>query len=76
MHKASARFENLRIENTFKVSEQMKMAVSEEPKRLMVKDVSKPVCGENDLLLKIHRASICATDLMYYERARRNCPQS
>ena len=45
----------------------MKAAILEEPKKLVVKDISKPVCGENDLLLKIHRASICASDLMYYK---------
>jgi len=45
----------------------MRAAVLEEPKRLVVKDVGRPICGENDLLLKMHRASICASDLMYYE---------
>jgi len=46
---------------------EMKAAVLESPRRLVVKDVPEPVCGDNDVLLKIHRASICATDLMYYE---------
>jgi 2-desacetyl-2-hydroxyethyl bacteriochlorophyllide A dehydrogenase len=51
----------------------MKAAVVIGPGKLELREVPKPVCGKNDLLLKIHRASICATDLMYFE-ARFSCP--
>jgi len=51
----------------------MRAAVVVEPKKLVVNEVPKPVCGDNDIFLKIHKASICASDLMYYE-ASFPCP--
>lgn len=45
----------------------MKAALVIGPRKLEIREVPKPVCRKDDLLLKIHRASICATDLMYYE---------
>jgi D-arabinose 1-dehydrogenase-like Zn-dependent alcohol dehydrogenase len=34
----------------------MRAAVVVEPKKLVVNEVSKPVCGDNDIVLKIHKA--------------------
>lgn len=45
----------------------MKAAVVIGPRKLELREVPKPVCGKDGLVLKIHRASVCATDLMYYE---------
>ena len=37
----------------------MRAAVIEEPYRLVVKEVKKPVCGDDEILIKVHRAVIC-----------------
>ena len=39
----------------------MRAAVIEKPYRLVVKDVQEPTCGDNEILVKIHRAAICNT---------------
>ncbi len=46
----------------------MKAAVVERPGRLVVKDVPVPVCGDNEIMIKVRSASICnATDHHIYE---------
>ena len=37
----------------------MRAAVIEEPYKLVVKEVEEPTCGEDEILVKIHRAAIC-----------------
>jgi threonine dehydrogenase-like Zn-dependent dehydrogenase len=37
----------------------MRAAVIEEPYRLVVKEVERPVCGDDEILIKVHRAVIC-----------------
>ena len=37
----------------------MRAAVIEEPFRLVVKEVERPVCGDDEILIKVHRAVIC-----------------
>ena len=37
----------------------MRAAVIEEPYRLLVKQVEEPTCGDDEILVKIHRAAIC-----------------
>ena len=39
----------------------MRAAVIEKPYKLVVKEVERPVCGEDEILVKIHRAAICNT---------------
>jgi len=46
----------------------MKAVVVEEPKKLVIKDIPKPTFGENDILLKVKKVSLCnATDVHIYE---------
>jgi hypothetical protein len=46
----------------------MKAAVIERPGRLVIKDVPRPVCGDNDIVIKVRSASICnSTDHHIYE---------
>jgi threonine dehydrogenase-like Zn-dependent dehydrogenase len=46
----------------------MKAAVIERPGRLVIKDVPRPVCGENEIVIKVRSASICnSTDHHIYE---------
>ncbi len=46
----------------------MKAAVIERPGRLIVKDVPRPVCGENEIVIKVRSASICnSTDHHIFE---------
>ncbi len=46
----------------------MKAAVVERPGRLVIKDVPAPVCGDNEIMIKVRSASICnATDHHIYE---------
>ncbi len=46
----------------------MKAAVVVRPGKLVIKDVPEPVLGENDILVKVHTASICnATDVHIFE---------
>jgi threonine dehydrogenase-like Zn-dependent dehydrogenase len=46
----------------------MKAAVVVRPGKLEIKDVPLPVLGDNDILIKVHTASICnATDVHIYE---------
>ena len=51
----------------------MRAAIVIEPGKLVVNEVPRPGCGEFDMVLRLHRASICATDLMHYE-ASLPCP--
>jgi L-iditol 2-dehydrogenase len=37
----------------------MRAAVIEKPFHLVVKEVEKPTCGEDEILIKVHRAAIC-----------------
>jgi threonine dehydrogenase-like Zn-dependent dehydrogenase len=37
----------------------MRAAVIEKPHTLVVKDVEMPVCGDGEILVKLHRAAIC-----------------
>jgi threonine dehydrogenase-like Zn-dependent dehydrogenase len=37
----------------------MRAAVIEAPHRLVVKDVEQPICGDDEILVRIHRAAIC-----------------
>jgi len=37
----------------------VRAAVIEEPYRLVVKEVERPVCGDDEILIKVHRAVIC-----------------
>ena len=39
----------------------MRAAVIEAPYKLVVKEVERPVCGDDEILVKIHRAAICNT---------------
>ena len=46
----------------------MKAAVIERPGRLIVKEVPRPVCGENEIVIKVRSASICnSTDHHIFE---------
>ena len=48
----------------------MKAAVIERPGRLVIKDVPRPVCGDNEIVIKVRSASICnSTDHHIYEGA-------
>jgi len=47
----------------------MKAAVIKGPKNLVVEDVSKPTCGENEILLRVTKACFCKeTDWQIYTR--------
>jgi L-iditol 2-dehydrogenase len=37
----------------------MRAAVIEKPGTLVIKDVEKPTCGDDEILIKVHRAAIC-----------------
>ncbi len=46
----------------------MRAAIVIRPGKLLIKDVPEPVLGENDILVKVHSASICnATDVHIFE---------
>lgn len=46
----------------------MKAAVIERPGRLVIKDVPRPECGENEIVIKVRSASICnSTDHHIFE---------
>jgi L-iditol 2-dehydrogenase len=37
----------------------MRAAVIEEPYKLVIKEVEQPICGDDEMLIKVHRAVIC-----------------
>ncbi len=46
----------------------MKAAIVVRPGKLLIKDIPQPVIGENEMLVKVHYASICnATDVHIFE---------
>jgi threonine dehydrogenase-like Zn-dependent dehydrogenase len=46
----------------------MKAAVIERPGRLVIKDIPRPICSDNDIVIKVRSASICnSTDHHIYE---------
>jgi L-iditol 2-dehydrogenase len=44
----------------------MKAARVHEPGRIVIEDVPVPALGENEVLIKVHRAGICGTDVGVY----------
>ena len=39
---------------------------AEKAEGIWLKDVAKPVCGHNDLLIKVKKTAICGTDIHIY----------
>jgi len=37
----------------------MRAAVIEEPYKLVVKEVERPTCGDDEILIRVHRAAVC-----------------
>jgi L-iditol 2-dehydrogenase len=44
----------------------MKAAVLEQLNKLVVKDIPKPKCGENDALLRVKACAVCGSDIRIY----------
>ena len=44
----------------------MKAAVLEAPKRLVIKDVEEPECGENEALIEVQASGVCGSDVHTY----------
>jgi L-iditol 2-dehydrogenase len=44
----------------------MRAAVLEELGKLVVKDIPKPVCGDNEAVLKVEACAICGSDIRIY----------
>ncbi|RKL61389.1 alcohol dehydrogenase [Thermoanaerobacteraceae bacterium SP2] len=50
----------------------MKAAVLEDIKKLVVKQVSDPCCGEGDVIVKVEACSVCGADIRTYNFGHRN----
>lgn len=44
----------------------LKAAILEAPKRLVIKDVDEPLCGEHEVLIEVRASGICGSDLHAY----------
>lgn len=45
----------------------MKAAILEKPNRIVVKDIPKRICSEDEVLIKVEACGICGSDLKYYK---------
>ncbi|MFH1825625.1 MAG: zinc-dependent dehydrogenase [Candidatus Firestonebacteria bacterium] len=50
----------------------MKAAVFEGIEKIVVKEVNKPVCGEDNILIKVKACAICGTDVRTYHHGKSN----
>jgi L-iditol 2-dehydrogenase len=50
----------------------MKAAVYEGIEKLVVKEVPKPVCGNNNIVVRVKACAICGTDLRIYHHGKSN----
>jgi L-iditol 2-dehydrogenase len=49
----------------------MKAAVLEDVGKLVIKDVAKPKCGDDEILIKVEACAICGTDIKIYHHGHR-----
>lgn len=49
----------------------MKAAVLEEVGKLVIKDIAKPKCGDDEVLIKVKACAICGTDIKIYHHGHR-----
>ncbi|MDG5473689.1 NAD(P)-dependent alcohol dehydrogenase [Jeotgalibacillus sp. ET6] len=52
------------------IAEKMKAAVLEKPYEIAVKEVTRPVPGPDEVLIRIHCIGICGSDVHYYSHGR------
>jgi len=50
----------------------MKAAVYLGPERIEIRDVPKPECGPNELLIKVEACAICGTDVRIFYKGQKN----
>lgn len=50
----------------------MKAAIYEGIEKIVIKDVPKPVCGAENILIKVHSCAICGTDVRTYHHGKSN----
>jgi L-iditol 2-dehydrogenase len=48
----------------------MKAAILNKPKELVIKDIAKPQCGDNEVLINIKEVGVCGSDVHYYNKGR------
>ena len=49
----------------------MKAAVLEEVGKLVIKDVPRPKCGDDEILIKVEACAVCGTDIKIYHHGHR-----
>jgi L-iditol 2-dehydrogenase len=48
----------------------MKAAILNKPKELVIKDIAKTQCGDNEVLINIKEVGVCGSDVHYYNKGR------